>query len=83
MERGGQYDCDVAGSQRLVTHSSIVSDFIDETSVCRQQYKVEKSAQFWYRLVAERSGIIDLVGRVWQEGTVRALDPSPAVLGHP
>ena len=33
MERGGQYDCDVADSQRLVTHSSIVSDFIDETGV--------------------------------------------------
>ena len=62
-----------------MTHSSIVSDFIDETGVRSQQYRVEKPAQFWYRLVAEQSDNIDLVGHVWKKGTEKAFDSSPAV----
>ena len=65
-----------------MTRSSIVSDFIDETGVRSQQHRVEKSAQFWYRLVAEQPENIDLVGHVWQKGTEKALDSSPAVWGE-
>ena len=42
-----------------------------------------KSAQFWYRPVADRCGNIDLVEHVWEDGGPRRLESCPAVVGIP
>ena len=42
-----------------------------------------RAAPFWYRLIAERCGNIDLVEHVWEDGGPRALDSCPAVVEIP